>query len=95
MAISEFRFNRRRKHPTYVFKKRGNKYHSITITHADFTRKKKNIELYKNPNPNDKRKAYLIPKVNVDEISVFDKPKRRWFFDRNDKRKVKRIKKRQ
>lgn len=69
MSISEFRFNRRRKHPSYVFKKKNNNYHSILITHAPTTANKKNIKLYKNPKPNDNTQAYLIPKIYIDNIS--------------------------
>lgn len=93
MRKSEFRFNRRRKHPAYVYKEVNGKYYSILITHAKQTRNKKNIELHQNPNPKDSSKAYLIKSVVSDKTSSYDKPKRGWFFNRNDKRKVKRIKK--
>ena len=54
---------------------------------------KKNIRLYKNPNPNNDNQSYLIPKVYVDSIDSFDTRRLNWQFHKNDKRKVKRIKK--
>lgn len=93
MAKSEFRFNRRRKHPSYVFKEKNNKYHSILITHAPKTRNKNNIKLYKNPKPNDNSQAYLVLKVYKDDIKSYNKPYNNWKFHTYDKRNVKRIKK--
>ena len=93
MALSEFRFNRRRKHPSYVFKKKNNKYHSILITHAPKTGNKKNIKLYKNPKLNDKTDAYLVPKIYKDDLSSYNQPYNNWQFHTYDKRNVKRIKK--
>ncbi len=93
MSISEFRFNKKRKHPAYVFKKKNGKYHSLSITHSSKTHRKKNIPLYKNPNPNDEEKAYVVTKICVDDISVFDKPKKKWKFHTYDRRNIKRLKK--
>ena len=53
-----------------------------------------NIPLYRHPNPKKQGQFYLIPRNYVDDISSFDEETYdNWFFDRNDKRKVKRIKK--
>lgn len=95
MAISEFRFNKKRKHPSYVFKNKHDKYHSILITHSQSSPKyKKNIKLTKNPKPNDNTTAYLVPKVYKDNISSYGKKSyKNWKFSRNDNRKVKRIQK--
>ena len=92
MALSEFRFNRRRKHPSYVFKKKNNKYHSILITHASKTGNKKNVKLYQNPKPNDNTEAYLVPKVYKDDVSSYNRPYNGWRFHTYDRRNVKRIK---
>ncbi len=93
MSKSEFRYNRRRKHPSYVFKEKKNKYHSILITHAPISANNKNIKLYKNPKPNDNSQAYMIPKIYKDDISSYNKPYKGWQLHRYDKRNVKRIKK--
>ena len=48
-------------HPNYIYRKVGNNYEYIGMTHSPITRGIKNIELDKNPNPKDKEKAYLKP----------------------------------
>ena len=93
MSISEFRFNKRRKHPSYVFKEKNNKYHCILITHSNKTRNKKNVLLYKNPQNGKNENAYLIPKVYKDDKSCYGKKLYNYSFHKYDKRKVKRIKK--
>ena len=94
MSISQFRFNRRRKHPSYVFNEKDNKYQSLIITHSPVTRKKNNIRLYKNPNNNDSSTSYIVPKIVSDNKSSYNKPYKNWNFDKNDKRKIKRLIKR-
>ena len=98
MALSKFRYNKRRKHYSYSFKKRGSRVINILLTskpdrreHLDF---KKNVKLYKHPNPNSNKEAYLIPIVYNDDEASFDSKELKWEFHPNDKRKVKRIKKR-
>lgn len=94
MAISEFRYNKRRKHPSYIFRKKNNKYHSILITHAEKSHNIANVKLHQNPKPTDARDAYLVPKVYKDDVKSYNKqPYQGWKFHPFDKRKVKRIKK--
>lgn len=94
MKKSEFRFNKKRKHPSYIFKEKDNKYHSILITHAKKTSKIKNVKLYKNPEPNNSSVAYVVPKVYVDDINSYNKKTyQNWKFHKFDKRKIKNIKK--
>ena len=55
---NHFRLNNSKKvrgHPTYIYKKVGDKYHFIGITHSEITHRTKNIKLDKNPNPDDPR----------------------------------------
>ena len=97
MALSKFRFNKRRKHYSYSFRKRKNKIENILLTSKP-TRKehldiKKNIMLFKHPNPSSSKEVYIIPIVYRDEESSFDSKELKWRFHPNDKRKVKRIKK--
>ena len=54
---------------------------------------KKNIRLYRNPNPNNGSDSYLIPIAYHDNADSFDKRILKWSFDSNDKRKIKRLKK--
>ena len=54
---------------------------------------KRNVKLSRHPNPNDRTSIYLIPFVYVDSINSFGSEIYPWSFDRNDKRKIKRLKK--
>ena len=97
MARSEFRYNRRRKHYSYLFKDVGSKRKNIILSSKPVRKEhkkiKRNVKLYKNPNPNMNTDSYVIPKVYVDDASSFDERKPKWNFHPNDKRKIKRIKK--
>ena len=100
MARSEFRFNKKRKHYAYLHKDIGQSRRNILITTKPFVKgghKRKdivNVELYHHPNPKKEGKFYLIPRNYTDSIDSFDdKVYENWNFHKNDKRKVKRIKK--
>ena len=102
MSRSEFRYNKKRKHYAYLFKDLGSKRLNILITSKPemiLKRNKKKIIIFKNislhhhPNPAKNGKYYLIPKEYVDELTCFAEKALMWNWDRNDKRKVKRIKK--
>ena len=98
MARSEFRYNKKRKHYAYLFKDVGSKVKNIVFTSKQFRKYRgdyrKNVKLYAHPNPNSNKTVYVIPYVYVDEISSFESKKLDWKFNINDKRKIKRIKKR-
>ena len=98
MAISKFRFNKRRKHYSYSFKKKS-RTENILLTSKPIRKEhldiKNNVKLYKHPNPNSTKEVYLIPIVYKDDESSFDSKELKWKFHPNDKRKVKRIKKHQ
>lgn len=54
----------------------------------------KNVPLFHHPNLTKEGRFYLIPKNYVDDMESFDKHLyKNWKFNKNDKRKVKRIKK--
>ena len=105
MSTSEFRYNKKRKHYAYLFKTVGLKRKNILISSKPIMIEKKhnknyvktkitiNIVLYRHPNFNKKGRYYLIPRIYVDNISSFDAVVfNKWSFDKNDKRKIKRIK---
>ena len=55
----------------------------------------KNVKLYKHPNPNSSKTAYIVTRTYTDHQDSFaDKVYKNWKFDKNDKRKIKKIKKR-
>ena len=102
MALSEFRWNKRRKHYAYLFKKIKMKRLNILISSRAFVIRKKtkikqkyinNVRLFRHPNSNKLGTFYIIPIIYIDNISSFDsRVYSGWFFDKNDKRKIKRIK---
>ena len=99
MSISEFRWNKKRKHYSYIFKKLGQRRKNMLISTKPYVYRKGkkpivNIPLYRHPNPDRTGKYYLIPRNYLDDYSCFeDKVYQKWEFDINDKRKIKRIKK--
>ena len=99
MSISEFRWNKKRKHYSYLFKIIGDKRMNILISTKPFVYRRgkiaiKNIALTRHPNPNMRGQFYLVPRRFLDDYSCFeDKVYSNWRFDINDKRNVKRIKK--
>ena len=106
MSLSEFRYNKKRKHYAYIFKRIGNKYKCLLLsskpTMAEIKHKKNhirtkitiNVRLFRHPNPLKIGQFYLIPKIYIDNIDSFsEKVLTNWSFDKNDKRKVKRLKK--
>ncbi len=102
MSRSEFRYNKRRKHYAYSHKKCGSKEENILLTSKPFIKKKKkgkerivlrNVPLYHHPNPTKEGQFYVIPRNYVDESSDFGSKIYNWSWNRNDKRKIKRIKK--
>lgn len=101
MSTSEFRYSKKRKHYAYLFKSKGEIRLSILLSTKKITKNKKfgkeiltlNIPLLKHPNPLSDKNAFLIDKVYFDKIETFDeKVLKTWNFEKNDKRKVKRIK---
>ena len=98
MSRSEFRWNKKRKHYAYLFKDEGKLVLNIIITTKPVRlvhgKTKANIKLYKHPNPNCAKDAYIIPYVFLDDFLSFYTKIYNWDFNVNDKRKIKRIKRR-
>lgn len=102
MSRSEFRWNKKRKHYAYLFKDKGEYRLNLLISSKPVmirkkSRKKKyfaNILLFHHPNPFKEGLFYIVPIIYVDNINSFDsKIYISWSFDKNDKRKIKRLKK--
>ena len=100
MALSEFRWNKKRKHYSYLYKKQGDYRKNLLLTTDSTVKGKKhgkstemkNVKLHKHPNSNTKKEVYVIPKVYTDHYTSFDERIYRWNFDKNDKRLIKKIK---
>lgn len=80
-------------HPTYIYAREGDDYVYLGITHAKITKGTKNIQLDKNPNPKDKRTAYVRPVAQKADKSSFGEKLRGWFFGESDKEKINKLKK--
>lgn len=100
--IPEFRYNKRRKHYSYIFKKEGDYRKNLLLSTKPERKKKKkgktktikNVSLYKHPNPNKpEEKQYIITKIYKDDKSNFSNRRLSdWQFHSYDKRKIKKIK---
>ena len=102
MAISEFRYNKKRKHYAYIYKQSKSKRRNILISSKPTMTKTRvkgkpvivqNVRLYRHPNQKKEGTFYLIPETYNDEARSFGDRVYDWNWDINDKRKVKRIKK--
>lgn len=101
MALSEFRYNKRRQHYSYIFGRKGNLRKNLLLTSKSIRKKKKkgkyktykNVELYQHPNPRKNEKQYIIPKIEYDDSSSFG-DRLNWRFHPYDRLKIKKIKKR-
>lgn len=75
-------------HLHYVCGKTTSKYESVGITHASKTKGVSNIPLNKNPNPTDKKKAYVRPKLTEAKPSDYGKKLNGLGLGSDDKKKV-------
>lgn len=102
MSFCEFKYNKRRKHYSYIYGYKGDLRKNILISTNDheeinkFGKKKiyANVPLYKHPKEGCNKKVYLITRAYLDPVKSFANVNGNWHWDKNDKRKVKRIKKR-
>lgn len=98
MAISEFRYNKKRKHYSYIYGQKGDLRKNLLLSSKPIRKTRngrkiiKNYKLSKNPNPNKTEVQYIMDKRNLDNKNNFGKKLSKWSFDKNDKRIVKRIK---
>ena len=60
-------------HLHYVCGKTGDKLQSVGLTHGKRTKGTNNVPLKKNPNPQDKRPAYVRPKLTQEKSTHYSK----------------------
>ena len=89
---NEFRKNKTNGHPAYIYARVGNEYKLIGITHSAITQSTKNIKLDKNPNPKDKRCAYVKPYSEKEKTNKLKKKYVGWQFSITDKLKINKLK---
>lgn len=80
-------------HPTYIYARVGDDYRYLGITHAKITEGVRNIPLEKNPNPKDKKAAYVRPDPQQAHRASFGARLQGWSFSDSDKAKIKKMKK--
>ena len=98
MSRSEFRWNKKRKHYAYLHKDIGSKRKNLLITSKPIMKKGNNdeiktVSLYHHPNSNKDGTFYVVPRNYLDEEKSFDNKTYPWSWHKNDKRKIKRLKK--
>jgi len=87
----EFRKYKKSGHPAYIFEKVGDEFRFLGITHSKIDKGTTNIELEKNPDPEDNGTAYIKTKSEQDKQNRFGEAKKKWKFHPNDKKKVAKI----
>ena len=74
-------------HPQYVYDEDGRKYKVVGITKSPITDGVLNIRLDVNPEPNNKKPAYIRPKTDSVEKGVENVRLKGWKFAGSDKPK--------
>ena len=87
-----FAFNKKRKHPMYVYKLKKEKFKGLLLTHSNKLHGKKNMKLNKNPNLSDNKKAYIQKRAYLDDKFSFGNLLRNYQFDKSDKDKIRYLK---
>ena len=77
----------------YVYNLKKDKFKGLLITHSSISSGRRNIMLNKNPDFNDKRKAYLVKKGYSSEQKDFSIILKKWSIDKSDKAKLRYLKK--
>jgi len=80
---------KKKRHPAYVWRARGNTYDYYTLTHSSNVPGVKVRKLRRNPDPKDKRDSYVSVESKNDIKSTFGKKQRHWKLDPLDKKELK------
>jgi len=78
-------------HPAFVFLEKGNVYFFVTITHSNTVTDHLVIQLHKNPNPNDKNKAFWVADIREDTKDRFGKKRSDWKIDPLDDKAIREL----
>ena len=65
-SLYTIRRKKHAKHPQIIVEANKIRFKSVTLTHSKGKRKRRNIPLKQNPNPNDKRQAYYSKQIIKD-----------------------------
>lgn len=92
---NEFRYNKNTKHYNYVFEEDGNKFHSIGLTHKNYTydnkkRKwRKNMPLDKNPQKSKSDNVFVRYGIITSKKDNYGDKRNNFEFSRSDFSNVK------
>ena len=78
-------------HPSYVYDEKGNVYKVLGVTSASKTNEVLNIRLEQNPEPGNKKTAYIQPKSKEVPKGTKNKKLKGWKLSGNDKQIVQEI----
>ena len=88
----EFRRHKSEIHPKYIFGRIGAIFDFLSVTHKPPKGKENDYQkLDKNPDPKDKRAAYISKKTESDHIANFGARQKDMKLSDSDKKKVKNI----
>ena len=89
-AMNEFRFNYETGHMNYVFRRTGERYQAVGITHKKKTNGRKNMPLENNPQRGKTRKSYIRNGIiNNSKYRFSRKADKRFSFSKRDFANVK------
>lgn len=97
---TEFRYNRKRKHYAYIYGFKGDYRQNLLLSTKPSRKIKnkgkvknvRNIKVSKHPNPNSNTQVYIVNQRYVDHKNSFGRLLN-WLFSKEDRKKVKKIKK--
>lgn len=74
----------KKRHPAYIFLKKGNIYIYVSLTHSPKVDDLVVIKLRKNPNPNDEKDAYWVAEIKIGTKDEFGRIQKDWEVDKLD-----------
>lgn len=74
----------KKRHPAYIFLKKGNIYIYVSLTHSPKVEKLILVKLRKNPNQNDHENAYWIAEIKTGTKDEFGRIQKNWKVDELD-----------
>lgn len=88
VSRNEFRYNFSQKHKNYVFGESENVYHSVGITHKEYTKNKKNMPLERNPQNGKSEKSYIRYGIITDNKKNYGRVLKNYKFSDSDFKNV-------
>ncbi len=84
-----------RGHNGYLITKNGSgenaEFGYVSFTHSEITKKRRNVKLLQNPNPNDTTTSYAVNKAKHAKANELGDQKTGWRFNKKDKKTIKKI----